>query len=516
MKFHASFSLLTAATFSAFTNGERNDVGTLEEQQEGGGSGGLRGNNNRALTVGLHIPIESKIVGGTNAPFDAYPFFVSWNGCGASLVASDVILSAAHCRGQSTNQVSIGKSRNGFNSNGLTRIITTRNVHPNYVSSSIDYDYMVMKLNEPVDTSLYPPIGLNRESNVPYDNEILTVIGFGTLSAGGSTPSQLKQVNVSYIPTEECNTYNGYDGDVKDATMFCAGTNTGGKDSCQGDSGGPIFTNREPIEQVGIVSWGIGCAQQLYPGVYSRISGEYDWIKEQVCDLASDKPAYCTNENNNPGSSPGPGLSTTLAPVPEPGPILAPGPDDNNSGEVSVSLEIFYDRFPTEISWAFEQDGQIVLSRERGSITSPGREQYEVTFSPGDVTFTIEDSYGDGICCSYLTTDSGRGYEITDTRSNTMLAENDGSFGRRQVDEFEITSGSDPSESDPSESDPLESDPSESDPLESGPSESNPPGSDPLPASPEPSPAPTPVSVSASGLDWWCEIFPNAFNCSRR
>ena len=57
--------------------------------------------------------------------------------------------------------------------------------------------------------------------------------------------------------------------------MICAGLRQGTKDSCQGDSGGPLFQKIEDKwVEVGLVSWGIGCARANAPGVYTRV-GNY-------------------------------------------------------------------------------------------------------------------------------------------------------------------------------------------------------------------------------------------------
>lgn len=62
--------------------------------------------------------------------------------------------------------------------------------------------------------------------------------------------------------------------------MFCAGLEEGGKDACQGDSGGPMVDESGSL--VGVVSWGNGCAQKGYSGVYTRVGNFVDWVGKQV------------------------------------------------------------------------------------------------------------------------------------------------------------------------------------------------------------------------------------------
>jgi len=347
-----------------------------------------RNNRLHKTTAVKHILTQSKIVGGKDASVDEFPFFVSWDSCGASLIASDIVLTAAHCMPAVTNSVKINHSRKlfGFQGRGIERTIVKRIPHPSYDSETTNNDYMIMKLNSPV--TEVEPIHLNENDAVPVDNQTLTVIGFGTLYAGGGTPINLKKVTVGYVLTSECNLASSYNGDIQDGTMFCAGK--GGKDSCQGDSGGPIFVNYPDgtFSQVGIVSWGRGCANANYPGVYSRVSGKLSWIKQQVCDNSDYKPDYCRG-----------GGGDVLAPSSTPLTLLKPTLPPN---QVRVRLDIKFDNYPDEVSWYFQQNGT-VLDSGSGKHVPPGNTLSWLTtnISSGEASFQINDSGSDGVCCGH-------------------------------------------------------------------------------------------------------------------
>lgn len=69
--------------------------------------------------------------------------------------------------------------------------------------------------------------------------------------------------------------------------VLCAGFTEGGKDSCLYDSGGPLMlpeheNGKFPYYQIGVVSWGVGCARPNVPGVYVNVRHYMDWIKEKL------------------------------------------------------------------------------------------------------------------------------------------------------------------------------------------------------------------------------------------
>ena len=68
---------------------------------------------------------------------------------------------------------------------------------------------------------------------------------------------------------------NGYGAN----TNVCAGFLDGEGDACQGDSGGPLVLNGRLLATV---SWGKGCAQPGYPGVYAEIAPNAKTLQAQI------------------------------------------------------------------------------------------------------------------------------------------------------------------------------------------------------------------------------------------
>ena len=77
--------------------------------------------------------------------------------------------------------------------------------------------------------------------------------------------------------------------DLFTANMFCAGY-TDGYGSCEGDSGGPMvrqkFKDDATWYQIGIVSWGVGCAQRGQYDYYTDVAKYVDWVNEKMAEFS--------------------------------------------------------------------------------------------------------------------------------------------------------------------------------------------------------------------------------------
>ena len=107
--------------------------------------------------------------------------------------------------------------------------------------------------------------------------KMLMASGWGKLSSESEyLPDTLQKVRVPVVSDEECRQEYRQVAKIS-RSMLCAGYHQGGRDSCEGDSGGPLVDERMR-KQVGIVSFGLGCARPNYPGIYTQVSFYVDWI----------------------------------------------------------------------------------------------------------------------------------------------------------------------------------------------------------------------------------------------
>ena len=217
--------------------------------------------------------------------------------CGGSLVAPNVVISAAHCAFDFVNNdgrfdpifFDVVTGRTVLSSNqgqeiGVSSYFFFSDAAGNPLFNPTEFprwDAILIQLSSPSSSPTIKLAGPNEQAAwAPGRTAFAT--GWGALNDAPPAlqvfPDDLREVQVSIIADSTCASPSVYGiGNLFIPELqVCAGDLAGGRDTCFGDSGGPLVV---PVEDgafrlVGDTSSGIGCARPNKPGVYGRIAAD--------------------------------------------------------------------------------------------------------------------------------------------------------------------------------------------------------------------------------------------------
>jgi secreted trypsin-like serine protease len=238
------------------------------------------------IPAGATRPIR-QVVGGDQVHAGKFPWMVRLSmGCGGALTATRVVLTAGHCvQGTGPDdsiEVTAGsvdlKSRDAITAHSVEVIRA-----PGFKGETQGNDWAVIKLDRTIDL---PTLGLSQDAR--GNQGPFTIMGWGQIIEGSILQQNLlRYASVPVVADAECAAdYRRAGVQLVPGDSICAGKI--GVDTCQGDSGGPMVWSDAKGRwlQVGIVSWGLGCARVGYPGVYSEISTFRSKIKAATRKLS--------------------------------------------------------------------------------------------------------------------------------------------------------------------------------------------------------------------------------------
>ncbi|XP_063990825.1 uncharacterized protein LOC135169589 [Diachasmimorpha longicaudata] len=236
---------------------------------------------------------RQRIVGGNVASYQEFPYVVGMTKagefhCGGSLITRRHVLTAAHCLAKfDSREFTLYLGLTDITSRGpyvVRRRIKNWSAPEDYNGFTLNNDIAVIELDRPValdgrvKTACLPE---NRA--IDYTGSLATTIGWGRTLQDGETSQFLRKVQVPVLSDEECAESSYPDSRLTD-NMFCAGYLEGERDSCGGDSGGPLLAQAPGghLEVIGLTSFGHGCAQPRYPGVYTKLTNFLGWLRDQL------------------------------------------------------------------------------------------------------------------------------------------------------------------------------------------------------------------------------------------
>ncbi|XP_039966421.1 trypsin-4-like [Bactrocera tryoni] len=236
-------------------------------------------------TILTHTSAQIRIVNGKEGRIEDFPYQVSLRRysihvCGGSVIDAEWVVTAAHCIEAFEKQPRVYSLRIGSSNRGKGgEVVSISKIykHPLYNSGTMNFDVALLRTQKNrLRGEFVHPIKLPSQNTLIMDNNEAVVSGWGHMSSSEHVLSELlKYTTVKIVNQQKCSELMKSQGIVTEA-MFCAAARN--TDACQGDSGGPIQSSNILI---GVVSWGVGCADPHYPGIYTRLSysAVRIWIK---------------------------------------------------------------------------------------------------------------------------------------------------------------------------------------------------------------------------------------------
>ncbi|CAJ1932639.1 unnamed protein product [Cylindrotheca closterium] len=244
---------------------------------------------------------ESRIIGGYESSQGDYPYYVKVLGCGGTLIAPNVVLTAAHCPSNIGRKVRVGAYKRFHhpdeNPNAIEALVIDEIDHPTYgypERSSHDLKLLLLAEDVVIQGSAVT-LTLDDSRNGPFPGTQLTVMGLGR-TENTDFPFTLREVDLPVVGQFRCdNLYKGFD----DSSHFCAGTKT--EAVCNGDSGGPFVRKDSENRHVLVGAVSGGGEKCKHYSIFASVTHELWWIRSVVCDQSSWNPkaSFCSTTDDD-------------------------------------------------------------------------------------------------------------------------------------------------------------------------------------------------------------------------